>query len=262
MTVIATKRQQLLAGLLLTWILFCGPPARAGILWYNGDLDNRDAFSNQTSSSSGGIDGRIYENFIVPAGTTWTITSVFSNDVLNPLFSPPNTTTASWEIRSGVSAGNGGTLLASGDGADVITPTGRTSSVFAPFPASEYTNQVNGLSVTLGAGTYWLSVAPDTDGLVNSYWNVSTTSGANAIGNPAGNDGNSFFSSTFTGDFFTPTASLEGPGNWDYSLGVIGTAQASTVPEPSGAALALGASLILAGYAYRRRKPATLASRA
>jgi hypothetical protein len=264
MSSIATRLQRYVPGLLIVCGIWCVPSAQADpILWYNGNLDNRDAFSNQTSSvSPGGVDGRIYDDFIVPTGQSWTITSVFSNDVANPIQGGYSSATASWQILSGVSAGSGGTVVASGDGADSITATGRTSSVFAPFAASEYKNQVGGLSVTLGPGTYWLSVAPDTDGAVDSYWNISTTSGAGAIGNPPGNDGNSFFTSSFTGDYFTPTASLEGPGNWDYSMGVLGTAQPLTsTPEPTSMTLLVAASFSLAGFNYCRRKFGRLADR-
>jgi hypothetical protein len=253
MSSIATRLQRYVPGLLFVWAIWCVPSAQADpILWYNGNLDNRDAFSNQTSSTSGGVDGRIYENFIVPTGQTWTITSVFSNDVTSP-FNSFASTTAAWEIRSGVSAGNGGAVVASGDGADTRTNTGRTSTVFAPFRTTEFKNQVSGLHVTLLPGTYWLSVAPDTDGAVDSYWYVSTTSGAAAVGTPPGNDGNSFFTSSFQGDFFTPTSNLEGPGNWDYSLGVAGTTALAT-PEPTSMTLLVAASFGFAGFNYCRRK--------
>jgi hypothetical protein len=257
--VIATKLRQSLTALLVTAAAACCTPAHAAQLWYNGNRDNRDAITNQTSSSPTGVDGRVYENFVVGANTQFTITGVFSNDVKNPLFNFANPTTASWEIRSGVSAGNGGTLVAGGDGTDNVSSTGRTSTVFAPFSASEFHHEVDGLSVVLGAGTYWLSVAPDTNGALDSYWYVSTTSGAGAVGTPPGNDGNSFFSSASTGNSFTATSDIEGPGTWDYSLGVVGTAVA--VPAPPAVVMGLGASLSLAAYglaglAYRRRAAA------
>jgi hypothetical protein len=166
------------------------------------------------------------------------------------MYTPGAATTAYWEIRSGVSAGNGGTLLASGDGADTVTATGRSINV--GIVLDEYTNQV-AVNVTLTAGTYWLAVAPDVSNQ-NSY--ISTTSGANAVGSPPGNDGDSFFSSSFFGEDFVPLsdASNEGPGTWDYSMGVIGTAQplVSSVPEPFGATLLPTAGLILLGYLRRR----------
>jgi hypothetical protein len=212
---------------------------------------------------------RHLRKFLVPTGFTWTITGVFSNDAFGPFFGF-NSTTANWQILSGVSAGNGGTVVASGDGADNITDTGMQSSAFGSlFPAEIYTNEVDGLNITLSAGTYWVAVAPDTDGAADAYWSVVTTSGANAVGTPPGNDGNSFFSSDLTGDYFTPTSDLEGAGTWDYSLGVVGTATPLVVaaPAPSAVTLAIGASLSLAaygllGFAYRRHRAVSLTGRA
>jgi hypothetical protein len=260
--VITTKLRQVLTGLLLAGAAACCAPAQAAPLWYNGDRDNRDALINQTSSLSGGAgaDGRVYENFVIPTGQTWIITGVFSNDVKNPFFTVPTAATASWEIRSGVSAGNGGTLVASGDNAVNSSNTGRTSTVYAPFSATEVHHEVDGLNLVLSAGTYWLSVAVDTTGAVDPYWAVSSTSGANAIGTPPGNDGNSFFSSAQSGDSFTATSDIEGGGTWDYSLGVVGV----VAPEPSVVAMGLGAGLSLLVYALARsayrRKAAPLAA--
>jgi hypothetical protein len=245
MNAIVRKLARIVAGLLAAAAILHGPPTAAGgsILWYNGDYDGRDTQVNQT----GPADGRIYDDFIVPTGFTFTITSVFSN---NFMFSPPDpaTATAAWEIRSGVSAGNGGTLLDSGDGADTLTATGRSINV-PPFGnIAELTNSVS-VNVTLGAGTYWLSVAPDVSNQ-NSF--IGTTSGANAVGTPPGNDGNSFFSSTFFGQNFVSTTdpSIEGPGTWDYSMGVVGTA----VPEPSSLLLGLVGLATSAGCVWARRR--------
>ena len=85
-----------------------------------------------------------------------------------------------------MSAGNGGTLVASGTGAATQTATG-----FSAYGYNEYTIQVSGLSVTLGPGTYWLTVCPLGAGTYQSF--NDTTSGDNTIGQPPGNDGNSFF---------------------------------------------------------------------
>jgi hypothetical protein len=252
--VIALKRARHLGALLIVWAAWCAPPAHASTLWYNGNMDNRDFFVNQTSSlAPGGVDGRIYDNFIVPVNQQWTISGVFSNDIENPIL-PSTPTTASWEIRSGVSSGVGGTLVASGDGADVLTATGRTTTVFFPGSATEYTNQVNGLSVTLSAGTYWLSVAPDTNGADALGWDISSTSGASAVGSPPGNDDNSYFSSANYGLSFFSASSLEGGGTWDYSMGVVGTAVAT--PEPSSMALLIAASFSLPAIRFSRRKAA------
>ncbi len=242
MFVHARKMSRHLALVVMGVLVMQGQTARADVtLWYNGDLDGRDALVNQT----GAADGLIYDNFIVPTGQTYTITGVFSNDIMND---PGAASTAYYEIRSGVSAGNGGTLLASGDGADTVTATGR-GFIYGGLFSPEFTNLVSIPTITLSAGTYWLAVAPDVSNQ-NSF--ITTTSGANAVGSPPGNDGSSFFSSTFFGDSFLPTSdpSLEGPGTWDYSMGVIGSA---TVPEPSSLILGL-VGLVMSGGVFRVRR--------
>jgi uncharacterized protein (TIGR03437 family) len=80
-------------------------------------------------------------------------------------------TQASWEIRTGMSAGAPGTVVASG--IDAATQT------LDPLTGT-YRIQVNGLQVRLGAGTYWLSVSPV--GLTSGQSYVGATLGANAVG--------------------------------------------------------------------------------
>ena len=79
----------------------------------------------------------VYDNFVVTNAAGWDIAAVFSDDLSNTVI-----TGASWEIRSGVSAGNGGTLVASGSTlTPTITPTGRSG-----FGFTEYQVKVTGLS--------------------------------------------------------------------------------------------------------------------
>ena len=125
----------------------------------------------------------------------WDITDVFSDNLMST-----NVTGATWEIRSGITPGNGGTLVASGmTVTPTVTATGRSG-----FGFTEFQVKVSGLSVhlpQLPAGQfYWLNVTPigDLDG--RSF--DSDTSGANAVGSPAGNDMNAFFDSDFFGATF------------------------------------------------------------
>lgn len=233
---------RLVAGVLVASVLGTMSVKADVPLWYNGDFDGRDALVNQT----GPADGLVYDNFIVPVGQTYHITGVFSN---NLMYSPGDASSAYWEIRSGVSAGNGGTLVASGDGADSLSATGRFLDL-GLFKVFEYTNLVS-VNVVLGAGTYWLAVAPDVSDQ-NSY--ISSTSGAGAIGSPPGNDGNSYSSSIFFGDNFVPTSDIEGAGTWDYSMGIIGTAAVNGVPEPSTLLAGMLGMAACAGYAWNRRR--------
>ena len=139
-------------------------------------------------------------------------------------------TGAIWEIRTGCSVGNEGTLVAAGaTTTPTVTPTGRSG-----FGLTEFMVEVSGINVTLAPGTYWLSVTPLGDGTGHSF--NTTTSGANCVGTPCGNDGMSWFDSVGP---FDPR---------DFSMGVIG----NVVPEPATVGLlicGLGALLI----ALRRR---------
>ena len=162
-----------------------GAPA---VLWYNGDFDNVNGLYNgQDTAIGAGNFASVYDNFNVTGGG-WTVTEVFSDNLTDT-----NVTGATWEIRSGVSAGNGGTLVASGTtAAPIVTPTGRSG-----FGFTEFQIKVTGLNVFLPVLTagqfYWLNVTPIGDLTGDSY--NSTTVGANCIGTPCGNDQNAFFNS-------------------------------------------------------------------
>src|SRR2546427_13300879 len=71
-------------------------PASAQLLWYNGNFDGRNGLANEENTAF--AQSAIYDDFIVPAGQTWNITSVFSDNLESV-----TTLSAHWEIRSGVS---------------------------------------------------------------------------------------------------------------------------------------------------------------
>jgi hypothetical protein len=198
--------------------------APPGSLWYNGDFNGVNAHTNGHNTSD--PPDAVHDDFFV-IGHGWNITAIFSDDLLSTVV-----TGAIWEIRSGCSVGNDGTLVAAGSTTTpTVTPTGRSG-----FGYSEYMVEVTGLNVSLAPGTYWLSVTPLGNGTGHSF--NTTTSGANCVGTPCGNDGNSWFDSVGP---FNPN---------DFSMGVIGT-----VPEPETWALltcGVGALLIAA----RRRRSA------
>jgi hypothetical protein len=213
--------------------------APPGSLWYNGDFNNNLFLSNERNTvvSQAGV----YDDFNITGGPAWHVTAVFSDDLMFGM----TVIGAVWEIRSGVSEGNGGTLIASGTtNAPIVTLTGRSGG-----GNLEYMVEVTGLNVNLpelpSGQHYWLNVTPIGNGSGRSF--DSNTSGANCVGTPCGNDQNAFWNSTFFGTFFTNTANEGQPS--DFSMGVIG----SVVPEPTTAALltcGLGALLVIA---LRRR---------
>ena len=149
-----------------------------------------------------------YDDFNVTAGSGWDVGAVFSNNLTDT-----NITGATWEIRQGIFPGWGGTLIASGmTVTPLVTATGRSG-----FGYTEYTVQVNGIFVYLPPGNgYFLNVTPIGDLSGRSF--VSTTGGANAVGQPPGNNQNAFFDSPFFGAVFQSTADEGQP--YDYSMGV------------------------------------------
>jgi hypothetical protein len=184
---------------------------------------------NEETSNIGSA--RIFENFNVTAPGGWLVQSVWSNDSMQF----QGVTSAYWSIRSGMSAGNPGTIIGAGTSLATQTPTGRFNASLL-FP--EYTIEVSGLNLFLPPGQYWLCVSPfvgnDPSGIFKSY--ASVTFGANAIGTPAGNDGGGFFYWPYGGYNYAPSLF-----NQDYSLGVAGM----VVPEPSSWALLAAGSILL-----------------
>ena len=174
--------------------------------------------------------------FIVPTGQTWTVTGLFTNNFMSygVLDQTPNTPTqaAYWAINTSVLPGNGGTQVASGVAAATSTPTGRSD-----FNLQEFTIEVQGLSVTLASGEYWMAVVPYCTNTANPYCgSVSFLSDVeyinrrphSAIGVAEPGD-NSFFDSSVFGVTFSmtngPLGSCGGLGCDAFSAGVIGTKQ-------------------------------------
>ena len=162
---------------------YCNP-----CLFYGGDWDPNSsvwvAYANWNTTALG--TATVYVPFVVPAGHTWTVTGLFTNDLaLNiSAIDPPQ---AAWSISYGVYKGSGGTVVASGTDSATFNPTGRNyqNTYF------EYTTLVNLSSpVVLSAGTYWLSVVPPctngNDSLCGgaAYYITDSTSKTNESGPP------------------------------------------------------------------------------
>jgi hypothetical protein len=213
----------------------------SGCLFYGGDFDpnnpNANGLANETDLIVGGnpYGAATYQNFI--NSQNWNITGLFTNNLSS--ISPSS---GYWEIRSGMSEGNDGTLIASGTqsgGNFSQTPTGRSG-----FGYTEYTDSATGLNVTLAPGMYWFAMVPECPTCNGRSFNSNSLEGLNAVGTQVSDD--QFFTATFFDSCCIP-ADDEGVFP-TFSSGVLGT----EVPEPSSLIM-LGSGLLAAGGLVRRR---------
>jgi hypothetical protein len=242
-TTIGRKRLGLAMAALCLWAGF--GTAQAGALWYNGDYDGNPAgpILNAVIPGSGMTQAFVYQEFIVPAGQTWTIQQAYSNDYINT----DAVTSAHWEIVSNVIPTVGATVVASGYGS--------ATQVKIAGSSHDYTVTVSGLNVMLSAGTYWLSVTPVVGKNHEAY--LLSTAGTNGTGVVTGNAGSSFVDGSYYANNGNPpfdyASNVSGENPVGFSMGVNGISVAS-VPEPSTLVMGLIGTLTMLGYTWHRRR--------
>jgi len=180
------------------------PPALCNpCLFYGGDINTADINAAGMSDENtllivGG--GSTYGSFVVTGGgVTAHVTGILFNVQADANFDP---LTASYDIRTGVSEGNGGTSLASGTANTSVASTGRNF-----LGINEYTVAVKlAAPIDLGEGEYWFNVTPNcTNGAQDGSCNVgrmfvsNTTQETNNVLGKAQAPHSMFFNSSFFG---------------------------------------------------------------
>jgi hypothetical protein len=125
-------------------------------LFYGGDLNPGDTNAAGMSDENtllilGG--SRTYGAVSIPAGTTVKVKGALFNVQADAAFDP---LTAGYDIRTGVSEGNGGTSIASGTTKIQVAATGNNF-----IGLNEYSIVVKFPSLTLAPGEYWINVTPN-----------------------------------------------------------------------------------------------------
>lgn len=213
--------------------------AASTTLFYGGDFTTgaptNYGYSTiyQSNGSPNGDYFRQYQQFSVPGGNLWSVGGLFTNVVTDNI-PAAQLTQARYEIRQGVSAGNGGTLLFSG----TVSITGTDTGYDSGNHQSGYGNgEIYRFDATLAtpfvlnAGTYWMSFTVYSPGYTNLFQAFSN--GSNAIDLPTGG-GNGYLDGVYNGQHNSVFSTY----NYTASEGLVGNA----VPEPSSwALLGLGA---------------------
>ena len=125
-------------------------------VFYGGDLNPSDPNAAGMSDENtllilGG--SSTYAELDIPSGTTITAKGLLFNIQASAAFDPM---TASYDIRTGVSEGNGGTSIASGTTNISVAATGNNF-----LGLYEYSIAVVFPAVTLNSGAYWVNVTPN-----------------------------------------------------------------------------------------------------
>jgi len=151
-------------------------------LFYGGDLDTSNANAAGMSDENtllilGG--SSTYGELVIPTGTTVSVKGLVFNVQASTAFDPM---TASYDIRTGVSEGNGGTSIASGSVNASVAATGNNF-----LGLNEFSVAVVFPTVTLTPGAYWVNVTPNCTNTLDGSCSVfrmfvsNTTGRANAL---------------------------------------------------------------------------------
>jgi hypothetical protein len=206
------------------------PPSCNPCLFYGGDLNpndpNADGFSDEnTLLITGG--SQTYGAVSIPSGPNANVTGILFNILATAAFDPY---TATYDIRQGISEGNGGTDVSSGSASIAVAATGRNA-----FGLYEYTITATFSTVNLSPGEYWFNLEPqclntlDGSCYVFRQFVSNTTQETNAVNGSWQPTGEMFFNSSYFGftyaNWCDSSLGLNSEQCADMSFGLVGELQ-------------------------------------
>ena len=178
------------------------PPALCDpCLFYGGDLSPSDPNAAGLSSEDTLLisGSATYGNFVVPSSQSVLVSGILFNVQADANFDP---LTASYDVRQGITEGDGGTDLETGTANIAVAATGRNF-----LGLNEYSVAVQlATPLTLGPGAYWFSVTPEclngaTDGScsVGRFFVSNVTGRTDSIHGSGEPGGQMYFNSSYFG---------------------------------------------------------------
>ncbi len=213
--------------------------AAHGQLSYNGDFGGGDGNVTQADTVS---DMFVFDQIDILGPH---VTTIWGNFLIYQQYASASLG-LTFELRTGVSSGNGGTLVQSGSVANLQqTMTGRSTQNTA-YREVQLLGSVN---FDLEPGVYWLGLQNNEGSNPPAQWTSFLAQTSGGDGGPGGDpnpapanailDHSAYATGTELGDYIQQGA--------DYSIGVVAT------PEPATACLlAFGAAAL---FAFPRRRP-------
>ena len=122
-------------------------------VFYGGDLNLNFSANNGLSNENSAFIPLSFTYGEVNSPVSASITASFTNNLMS--FGVLDPKTATWDWRTGVSEGNGGTSIGSGDSTGQITDTHRNNFGFEEFEVLTKT------AVHVATGNNWFTVLPD-----------------------------------------------------------------------------------------------------
>lgn len=193
----------------------CGVSKAHPCVYYGGDFNSSDPNANGYANENtlDVPDTYTYNEVNSPVGAS--LSAAFSNnqstnDTLDPM-------TGTWDFRSGVSEGNGGTSLGSGDNPAEFTFTGRIAyGVYNEYEVLTTT------PVKVAKGDVWFTVLPNCTNANDAncsaeFWGSTTDGTLNAINGKYTITSNTGMGPTFNSSYFGYTYA-----SWCNDLGLCG----------------------------------------